>query len=214
MKRWVTGIVGCIAMAAAVGMAPISRMGEIAFDFKDPKGVNGLTVMLDSELEPIVGTASGITGEVTFDPSDPKSLHGTLRLETKGIKLSQPQMTGVLMSGDWLDAEKYPSIEVTLDKVTSSESKIANGVHLKVDGKVTIKSHTEPMSFDIDATYLSNRAGDRMKGATGDLLKLRTTFVVKRSVFGIKTDAPPAVVADDIVISGALIGHSASSAGN
>jgi polyisoprenoid-binding protein YceI len=208
MNRILAVCAGVVLVLAAMGLAPQSTSS--VFDFKDPKGVNALAINLDSELEPMIGTASGIAGSVSFDPADPAKASGALTLETRTIRMSNDNMTKVLHNADWLDVEKHSAITVNLKKVTDVKAGKA-GVHtLTFDGDVTVKGQTKPMTFTVEATHLAGRAGDRMPKGSGDLLVLRTRFVVKRSDFGIKVDAPATVVADEIQISGGIVGIAAA----
>ena len=79
------------------------------FDFKDPKGVNSMTIQVDSILEPIMGTASGISGTLSFDPEAPKSANGKIVVSAGSIQTTNDRMTKVLHSEDWIDIEKYPT---------------------------------------------------------------------------------------------------------
>ena len=58
---------GMIAAAVLLG-GEIVRGDDQEFDFKDSKRVNSLSFFLDSELEPIMGVASGISGKISYDP--------------------------------------------------------------------------------------------------------------------------------------------------
>ncbi len=61
-------IAACVATASAAADK---------FDFKDPKGVNAIYFVLDSELEPIMGMATGISGTVNPGPPLPNDAVGT-----------------------------------------------------------------------------------------------------------------------------------------
>ena len=65
MKKATLTTLLSLTLAGTLASAPQT------FDFKDPKGVNAIQFHLDSVLEPISGTASGISGTVTFDPANP-----------------------------------------------------------------------------------------------------------------------------------------------
>lgn len=191
--------------AAPAARAPVA--GEkLVFDFKDPKGVNAVGILLDSTLEPIFGTGAALSGTIELDPADPTTARGTLSLETKSVRMSNERMTAVLHGADWLDAEKHPSIDVKLVSVAKVQGEAASFFGYEAKVEVTIKGKTVPMTIPVRATYLPGRLGDRMRGATGDLLVLRSIFIVKRSDFGIKTDTPVDTVADEIQISAAVVG--------
>ncbi|MFO0873356.1 MAG: YceI family protein [Phycisphaerales bacterium] len=179
---------------------------RLTFDFKDPKGVNGFVFMLDSILEPIVGSGTGLSGTVEFDPTNPLSATGMIKAEAKGLKTTNERMASVLQGADWLDVATYPSIDVKLVKIASAEAVAENTVQTQANVEVTIKGKTVPMIVPVKATFLPGRLGDRVMGAKGDLLVLRSQFAVKRSVFGIKPDQGTDIVADDIQIMVAVVG--------
>jgi polyisoprenoid-binding protein YceI len=202
-----SALVGLAAQTAPVS-APASS-GAVAFDFKDPKGVNALAITLDSELEPMIGTGSDLSGTLTIDPANPAAATGSLRLAAASVKMTNDKMTSVLHSADWLDIEKHPSIDVVIKKVSAAKNAKADIFDLTCDAQVTIKGVSKNIPLSVQATYLPGRGGDRMRGSDGDLLVLRSSFIVKRSDFGIKPDAPATVVADEIRISGSIVGLAA-----
>ena len=179
---------------------------RLTFDFKDPKGVNGFLFLLDSTLEPIAGTGTGLSGTVQFDPTDPTTATGTIKAEAKSLRTTNERMASVLAGADWLDVEKNPTVEVKLIKVTAAEAVAVNTVQTQVAVEVTIKGKTVPMTIPVKATYLPGRLGDRVMGAKGDLLMLRSQFTVKRGDFAIKPDTGPDVVAEEIQITVAIAG--------
>lgn len=205
-----------LVTAAPVQDAPATRPAPTAdtareesmmtFDFKDPKGVNGFTVLLDSPLEPMVGTGTGITGTVTFDPSKPTEATGTLALPTRSLQMTNSRMSVVLHGEDWLDAEKYPTLTLKVAGIESARPVDENVHELTAKVDVTIKDVTRTLTIPIRATLLPGRLGERVRGMTGDLLVLRSQFVIKRSDFNLKTDIGTDTVADEIQVTAAIVG--------
>ncbi len=111
--------VGRVLFALALVMWPAvaSWAQEQAFDFADPKGVNGITFILDSDLEPIVGIAGGVAGEVTFDPQNPEQFAGSISVAADQITFVNQRMTGVLQGKDWLNIAENLKITVTFGEV-------------------------------------------------------------------------------------------------
>ena len=84
-------------------------------------------------------------------------------------------------------------------------------VTMRDDGVALLVSHTVrdneikfgyAITGEVDPARVLSNAGAK----AGDLLVLRSIFVVKRSDFGIKIDTPVDTVADEIQISAAVVG--------
>lgn len=178
----------------------------VNFDFKDPKGVNTISFLLDSVLEPILGIASGISGTVSFDPENPKATTGRIIVQTGSLHIENKKMQDTLLGPDWLDAAQYPTIEFTFKKITDSKSTEKNVYDLTVVGDLTCKGVTKEMTVQMKATFLLDKLGERNRDKKGDLLVLRSTFVMKRTDFGIKPDSSDKSVANDIELRVSIVG--------
>ena len=207
MKGFI-GPIGPVLLGALVTAGSVRAAGT-EFDFKDPKGVNGISFTLDSLLEPFAGVASGISGKVTFDPADPKATKGTISVETKSLHLENKGMEGALHGKDWLDVAKNPKIEFAIKNVTDYKSAGDNVFELTVVGDLTCKGVTKEQTVQVKATLLPGMLGERSnKKLTGDLLMLRANFAMKRKDFGIKPDSTDKVVAEEIQLRVSIAGVS------
>jgi polyisoprenoid-binding protein YceI len=75
-----------------------------------------------------------------------------------------------------------------------------------VNGKMTIKGTTKEMVVPVKMTYLKDKLGQRMPNQKGDLLVLRSNFVVKRSDFALNAAKMEEKVANDIELNLSLAG--------
>jgi len=177
------------------------------YDFKDPKGVNAIHFLLDSELEPILGIASGVSGTVSYDPEAPEKTTGKLVVDAKTLHTQNPAMKEQLHSDKWLDVEKYPTIEFKFKQIEEAKPLPHHQSQLKVVGDFTCKGITKELTIPVRATHLAGKLGERLHGKVeGDLLVLRADFTIKRSDFEIAQDAPAAIVADEIKITAFIVG--------
>ncbi|MFP6901524.1 MAG: YceI family protein [Opitutales bacterium] len=180
----------------------------IVFDFEDPKKVNNLIFQMDAPLEAINGSAMGISGKVTYNPADPAATQGSIHLATATLHLGNPTMKEHLHGADWMNVAKYPEIKFTLYKLTNLRK---DGLHLIADahGSMTIKGVTKPLLTSVKLTYLKDMLIKRNR-VPGDLLVIRSKFVVERSDFGIQPGEMEEKVSDQIEISLNLAGAAPS----
>jgi polyisoprenoid-binding protein YceI len=183
--------------------------GPIVFDFADPKGVNGLTIFVDSTVEPIVGMGGGISGTLTFDPAKPEGAKGSLKMPVTGVKFINQGMSDTLYSADWLDAETNPEITFEIASVSGVVKAGDATWSLKATGPLKLNGISKEVEIPLTATHLPGRAKDRLPGAAGDLLVLRADFTVNRSDFKITSKKRPVsteVVGEKIQIRGGIVG--------
>lgn len=187
-----------------VGFAALSGAAPIEFDFKDPKGVNNVVFKTDAPLESINGTATGISGKVTFDPENPGAVKGRIVVAASSLHVANPTMKQHLHGDGWLDVAKHPDMtfEVAAAKNVKSEG---NTTTADVTGKLTLKGTTREITVPVKLTYLKDKLKAR-SGKEGDLLVLRTNFVVKRSDYGINSGKFEEKVSDEIDLSLSLAG--------
>lgn len=197
-----------LGVAVALPFGASAAAEAITFDFKDPKGVNGVSFVLDSKLEPIVGFGGGIAGTVSYDPADPASISGTITLSAEGLATSNRRMTQVMKGAEWLGISDHPIVTFALKSAEVAESDVDGAVKLEVTGDLTLAGITKEISVPVMATYLADMAKARGGAEAGDLLVLRSTMVIDRTDFGIKPGMGGDVVAETVVIEIPIAGYS------
>lgn len=199
-----TGFV--VLLLGVLASAPFAQAGAKEFDFKDPKGVNSITFLLDSVLEPIAGLASGITGKVEFDPERPQDTKGKIVVDAASLYTPNQGMTKTLHEEDWLNVEKHKEITFELERAKDVQDEGDGSKTMTVYGILTCNGISKNIKVPVTVTYLPDRLPDRMRGKEGDLLVLRSKFVIQRKDFGIKREYGNDVVAEDIQITVAIAG--------
>jgi polyisoprenoid-binding protein YceI len=179
---------------------------EIAFDFKDPKGVNNIVFKLDAPLESISGTTNGISGIILADPANPEKIEGKIIVDAKSLTVPNPMMQEHMLGAEWLETAKYPEITFEIKEVLNSKKNENSGT-ADVKGIFTLKGVSKEVIVPINATYLPGRLADRTGGKVqGDLLVIRTNFQINRGDYGIKQGENLDKVSDVIEISLAVAG--------
>ena len=206
-------VVAAIAAVPAVSTSggPVAQDAGplfINFDFDDPKDINAIGFFVDSELEPIRGFISGVTGAVRYNPANPESLIGTLGFGAERIQCSNSRMTRVLFGADWLKIDDFGRVQFSLKNVEAVERIDENTVRLTVSGTIMLHGLHVNQTVDIKVTYLRDAANRRGAKRFGDLLVLRSSFAVDRTKFGIKPDGPFDKVGRNIQIDVAIVGYS------
>ena len=176
----------------------------IKFDFKDPKKVNNVIFQMDAPLESINGSGDSLWGTVTFDPSDPSATRGEIILDAKSLHVGNPVLKEHIHGKDWMNVEKFPAISF---KLTKLENVKKQGIDVLADakGKMTIRNVTMEMVIPVKITYLKGLLEKRNR-VPGDLLILRSRFLVKRDDFEIRAGEKLEKVANEIEISLNLAG--------
>lgn len=201
MKNHIIASLLSLAAAAVLTAAPQT------FDFKDPKGVNAIQFHLDSVLEPISGTAGGITGSATFDPANPAATTGRIVVATNSLTVSNAMMTDHLRGDRWLNAPANPEITFELTKLDNVKT-AGNDTTATALGKLSIKGVTKEISVPVKLTYLAGAFGKRINKPEvgGDLLVVRGEFTINRSDYGINPGQMEDKVNPEIQLTLAIVG--------
>lgn len=183
------------------------RAEDMSFNFADPKGVNSISIILDSVLEPIMGIASGISGNVIFDPKEKTATKGRIIVATDKIQMANQMMTKVLHSEEWLDVKKFPTIEFNFKEIVSTGSRKDMLYEYIIAGSFTCKGITKEIQIPLNVSYLPGKLKARNGKGDGDLLVLRSKFNIQRTAFAINPDMNPATVADEIQLNISIVGY-------
>jgi polyisoprenoid-binding protein YceI len=200
-----------VLLAAATALSATAQAEKIAFDLKDPKGVNNIVFKLDAPLESINGTANGISGTVLVDPAQPEEIEGKIVVDTKSLVVPNSVMQEHMLGEEWLDAANHPEITFEVKEVLNPV-KNGNEGTADVKGVFTLKGVSKEITAPAKVTYLPGRLGDRSNGKMqGDLLVIRTNFQINRGDFGIKAGENLDKVSETIDISLSIAGSAPKS---
>ena len=127
-----------LTILATTLLATSAHAGLTTFDFKDPKGVNNVTLTLDAPLESISGTASGISGSVTLDPTNPTEVTGKIIVDANSLRVPNDVMQEHMLGDGWLHADAHPQIIFEVKEILNQQ-KDGNTGSAEVKGTFTLK---------------------------------------------------------------------------
>lgn len=193
----------------ALGLLTASVMAHAdtkAFDFKDPKEISAIGLMIDSQLEPILGWAKGISGTVNFDPFNPNATTGAIAVDVSSVTFANDGYTQTAR-GFALNGQKYPKILFKLRKVVSVAKSAESTYQATVLADFVCRGVTIPLRVPVTASYFPGMAEERTNGKyKGDLLVIRTRFRLNRTKFGISEGIPANMVAEEVEVRVAVVG--------
>lgn len=192
---------------AAVSLGAFALQAD-SFDFKDPKGVNNVSFVLDAPLESISGTGNGITGTVEFDAKHPEKTSGEIVLATESLMVANSMMRDHMLGGHWMDVETYPTITFTAEELKDVKEDGTTITGTAV-GTLTVKGTSKEMEVPVKLNYLPGKLGARNNGMEGDLLVLRATFTILRDEFGINPGQNEDKVANEVELKLNVAGYHA-----
>ena len=142
----------------------------------------------------VISTVSGFfksfEGSLTTDSEDFENAKVEFSLDVNSIDTNQEQRDGHLKSAEFFDAEKYPKISFTSTSLTK------DGDDYKLNGDLTIKDVTKPVSLDVE---YGGSAGDFYGNTKAGF---EVTGKINRKEFGLTwdgvTEAGSIVVGEDI----------------
>jgi polyisoprenoid-binding protein YceI len=204
MSRTAASVIAVVIVASAAPAGAAAR----AFDFKDPKGINTVVLVVDAPLEPMVATAAGVSGSMLFDPADPRGATARIVVDAGSVQFANPGLTSTARGPDGLDVARFPTIEFTLKEVTRLRT-VANGrTAATVSGDFQCRGVTKKVTAAAEVSYLPGRAAER-NHRPGDLVVLRTTFKIRRRDFGIRPSKGDELLGEEIEVRLAIAGVAA-----
>lgn len=202
MIRTVLSSLVALALTAPVLADPVT------FNFADPKNVNGVAFVMDSELEPIVGTVGGVAGTVSYDPADPASLSGHVSVDLNQVSFVNPGMTKALKGVKWLGLDGPLPATMHFDASALKHAQDPDEPIITVTGRMVIGEVQVPMTVDVSVVHHADGAKDRGGAESGDLLVLRSMFQLDRVALGINPAAPADKVGPAILVMVPVVGYS------
>ncbi len=133
------------------------------------------------------GRFNQTSGKVLLDPES-ASGYILISIETASISTGLAELEKHLRSKEFLDAERYPQIKFTGDKLSFNKDKL-----VAADGKLTLHGISKPVHLTVDHFYCGLNPIN-MKNTCG----ANATTMIKRSDFGIDKYAPK--LADEVKI--------------
>jgi polyisoprenoid-binding protein YceI len=137
----------------------------------------------------LTGEFGKIEGTLEFDAADPTKASVNATIAIDSVDTNVKKLDGVLASGDYFDAAKFPA-------ATFKSTRVEKGAapdRLKVTGDLTIHGVTKPLTLDVKVTKVGEHPLRKAPAAGFD-----ATATLKRSEFGITKYLPN--VADEVKI--------------
>lgn len=128
----------------------------------------------DSKLFRTTGGFKHWHGKIDVDDADVSRSSVEVEINTSSIQMLDSQQTAMLKDSDFFDVAKFPQMTFKSTKVVRTGDN-----SLKVEGNITLRGITRPMTLDVT---VSDRRPDAAPGSR--YARFRGFGTIKRSEFG------------------------------
>lgn len=147
-------------------------------DVEGRKVAQRFTVESDADFENFIGQTHRVSGWMKFDPTTKRGL-GKLTVDLASIDTGIEMRNEHMRAEGWLNTTAFPK---AVFETTQVEHK--SGETFRVTGKLTLKGVTKTITTEATVKYLPESEATR-KVFKGDVLRVRTSFPVKLSDYGV-----------------------------
>ncbi len=164
-------------LASSVDAQP--QLKNKTYHFGTHPARTNITFVSEADLETIHGYTNKVQGSIKVDANGTKA-SGTLRVGVGSLKTGIDLRDEHLRSDQWLDAKRYPYVQLQLVSATETQdprkwSYVAN---------LTIKGVTRQIKGTARISAIPDRLGKSLGG--GSWVRVRTKFDVKITDYGVK----------------------------
>ena len=198
-----TKLIALIVAAAATGGSQVLAQAK-TFTVGDGGGKVTQSIVVESvaQFENFTGKTNRVTGTLKIDPSK-KTGSGKVVIDVASIDTGIPLRNEHMCSEMWLDTSKYPK---AVFEATSVKHK--TGDVYTVTGKLTFHGVTKAMTTEVTGQYAKASEQTRKAGFKGDVVRLRGSFDLKLSDYGVTIPAQAkGKVAETVKLSFDIYGY-------
>lgn len=146
----------------------------------------------DAPLETITGVTSGLSGDLSFDAANVATLRGTVRVNIASLRTGVDLRDEHLRGSSWLDATRFPDATFAITSVEGTGA-VAPGEarDVMVRGRLSLHGVTRDITANVRIRRVAPSADvAAAPGVTGEVLRVRATFTLRLTDFGVSVPAP------------------------
>ncbi len=136
-------------------------------------------------LNDYFGTFGDVAGTLEIDPANPAAAKVDITVPISGLSTASAKLTGHMNGADFFDSAKFPSVRFVSTKVT------AKGMNAVIEGDVTIRGVTKPVTLDAKFTGAGINPFNKKES-----IGFEASTKIKRSDFGMNYGVP--LVSDEV----------------
>ena len=199
-----------LASTTAISSAANDRKSNALTFTLVPTGISRVTFESDAPIENIVGITSAISGDIVIELDRP-----TVKPRARvSVALDQVR-TGIakrdehMRSGDFLNTAKYPNAVFEIERVVLTGG-LSNrrGVKATLHGKFSLHGVSRDVAVAVVIGHRKATADMGKFGIKGDVLRIKGSFTIAMSDYGIKVPSKlGAKVSNSVKISLALTAY-------
>ena len=147
------------AETATTAEADVQSAGEILFEINEDNAQAGFALgeVLRGTQTTVVGITDQVAGQISFDPADLSTVQiGIFRVDARTLA-TDSDMRDRAIQNEILDTGSYEYITFTPADVAGLPDSIGVGetISFTISGDLTIRDVTQPVTFAVTATFVS-----------------------------------------------------------